>query len=177
MKLLGRNQLQVWIVVLGVFCLTVGCSEKKGAKPKQTEAAKQVSKKTSVEQSSKSSTMKPASDSPANETESAQPIKVVHSPEPTPTAATETTPARQPSPEEAKEAERQEKEDLIYATIRVKMEEMIQQRKDLFAAGKPPHDEEIRRLEGSIMRARDLLIEHGEEVEDVDPPIVQTGSR
>ncbi|MFQ5429973.1 MAG: hypothetical protein ACE5E1_06650 [Phycisphaerae bacterium] len=83
-------------------------------------------------------------------------------------------PSLKPTPASVnpKVSERQAKTDLIYATIRVRMEEMIEQRKELLASGTPPSDERVRKLEGSIMRARGLLIENGETVEDVDPPIV-----
>lgn len=64
-------------------------------------------------------------------------------------------------------------ENMIYATIRIKMEEMIDQRAGLLKSGKAPSDVEVRGLEGSIMRARDLLMEAGEIVEDVQPPIVE----
>jgi hypothetical protein len=64
-------------------------------------------------------------------------------------------------------------QDLIYTRIRIKMEEMIAQRSTLLKQGKDPADPEIRQLEGSIMRARELLTEAGEKVEDVQPPIVQ----
>lgn len=64
-------------------------------------------------------------------------------------------------------------ENMIYATIRIKMEEMIDQRASLLKSGKAPSDVEVRSLEGSIMRARDLLMEAGEIVEDVQPPIVE----
>ncbi len=64
-------------------------------------------------------------------------------------------------------------EDMIYTTIRIRMEEMIEQRAQLLKDGKKPSDPEIRQLEGSIMRARDLLVENGEIVGKINPPIVQ----
>ncbi len=63
---------------------------------------------------------------------------------------------------------------MIYAQIRIKMEEMIEQRARLLREGKNPSDVEVRQLEGSIMKARELLVENGEIVEEVDPPIVQS---
>ncbi|OWY73075.1 hypothetical protein B7486_01640 [cyanobacterium TDX16] len=66
---------------------------------------------------------------------------------------------------------------MIYATIRIKMEDMIEKRAELLNSGRPPSDVEVRQLEGSIMRARDLLQEAGEIVEDVVPPIVQVNPR
>ena len=75
------------------------------------------------------------------------------------------------------EDRRAETEHLIYAVIRVKMEEMIAQRADLLKQGVSASDPKIRDLEGSIMKARELLIENGEVVEEVDPPIVQRQPR
>ena len=69
---------------------------------------------------------------------------------------------------------RAETENLIYAQIRIKMEEMIDQRAVLLHAGKSPSDVQIRQLEGSIMKARELLTENGEIVDEVEPPIVQS---
>mgnify|MGYP001615431642 FL=1 len=69
---------------------------------------------------------------------------------------------------------RAQAEDLIYAQIRVKMEEAIQKRAGLLQSGRAPSDTEVRQLEGVIMRARQLLTEAGEVVEDVQPPIVQS---
>lgn len=72
---------------------------------------------------------------------------------------------------------RAQAENMIYATIRIKMEDMIEKRAELLKSGRPPSDVEVRQLEGSIMRARDLLQEAGEIVEDVEPPIVQVNPR
>lgn len=66
--------------------------------------------------------------------------------------------------------------DAIYGEIRRQMEEAIQQRKDLLAGGTDPADVQVRQLEGKIMNARRFLEERGEVVEDVDPPIVTTGT-
>lgn len=68
-------------------------------------------------------------------------------------------------------------ENMIYATIRIKMEDMIEQRADLLKSGRHPTDVEVRQLEGSIMRARELLMEAGEIVEDVVPPILESTPR
>lgn len=78
---------------------------------------------------------------------------------------------------DSKDTRRQDAEDLIYANIRVRMDKMIQKRKELLASGRAPSDVEIRKLEGSIIRARDLLLENGESVEPVDPPILETKPR
>lgn len=79
----------------------------------------------------------------------------------------------QANDEKSIEARRAEAESRIYAVIRVKMEEMIEERAGLLKQGVPPSDPKIRDLEGSIMKARELLIEAGEVVEEVNPPIVQ----
>jgi hypothetical protein len=54
------------------------------------------------------------------------------------------------------------------------MEEAIIERAKLLKEGRDPADERVRQLEGTIMRARDLLTEAGEVVEEVSPPIVQS---
>ncbi len=63
--------------------------------------------------------------------------------------------------------------DVIYAQIRIRMQEAIEKRATLLKGGKPGSDPEVRKQEGIIMRARDLLTEAGEVVDPVDPPIVQ----
>ncbi len=67
---------------------------------------------------------------------------------------------------------RRETTDAIYAAIRVRMEQAILKRKELLDGGRDPSDVEIRSLEGQIMKARGFLIEAGEEVEDVSPPLL-----
>lgn len=76
--------------------------------------------------------------------------------------------------EEDLERRREEASDMIYALIRVRMEEAIIKRKDLLEGGTANSDVEVRRLENVIMNARQYLEENGEIVEPVDPPIVQT---
>jgi hypothetical protein len=90
--------------------------------------------------------------------------------------STPTAQAEAPPPEdfESDAQKRAAAENMIYATIRIKMEDMIDQRSKLLKSGKDPADVEVRQLEGSIMRARELLEENGEVVEPVDPPIVQS---
>lgn len=73
---------------------------------------------------------------------------------------------------ESDDAKRAAAENMIYARIRIKMEDMIDQRAKMLKSGKDPSDVEVRRLEDSIMRARELLEENGEVVEPVEPPIV-----
>jgi hypothetical protein len=87
------------------------------------------------------------------------------------------TPPDQPgtgTPTASDEERRAQAENMIYATIRLKMEEAIAKRADLLKNGVSRSDEQVRSLEGTIMRARDLLTEAGEIVEEVDPPIVES---
>ena len=94
---------------------------------------------------------------------------------PVPTA--QPTPVAEPAPTVAKddlETKRSQAEDMIYATIRIKMEDAIVERAKLLKEGHDPSDERVRQLEGTIMRARELLTENGEMVGEVDPPIVQS---
>ena len=71
------------------------------------------------------------------------------------------------APQDAAAAER-----VLYATIRAKMDEMIQQRAQLLKSGKTSSDPEVSQLEASILKARQLLLEKGEVLGDVAPPIV-----
>lgn len=64
--------------------------------------------------------------------------------------------------------------DMIYAQIRIRMEEAIAKRAELLKAGKPASDPEVRKQEEIIMNARTRLLEAGEVVPEIDPPIVQT---
>lgn len=115
----------------------------------------------------------PADDALANAAPSARTV----ADQPAPTDSSETGaigPADELDPFEQNKIMRRRAENLIYATIRIKMEEMIDRRAGLLKSGKDPSDVEIRQLEGSIMRARELLQEAGEIVEDVVPPIVQS---
>ncbi|MFQ5501659.1 MAG: hypothetical protein ACE5EQ_05085 [Phycisphaerae bacterium] len=76
----------------------------------------------------------------------------------------------QPPPDSI-ESQKAQMADEIYATIRVSMEIAIEQRKEFLSAGKSPTDGEIQRLETTIRNARRLLIEHGENVDEVVPPL------
>lgn len=110
----------------------------------------------------------PATVATAEPSTSMQPV--AHNPSPTP-------PSPAPTPHDDFESEasrRAQTESMIYATIRIKMEEAIEKRAALLKSGKDPSDQEVRSLEGTIMRARELLEENGEVVEPVDPPIVQS---
>jgi hypothetical protein len=64
-------------------------------------------------------------------------------------------------------------EATIMATLRAKMDEMVQERARLLKDGKPATDPQIRELEDSILKARKLLTDKGQTVGEVDPPITQ----
>lgn len=66
---------------------------------------------------------------------------------------------------------REQAANMIYAQIRLRMEEFITERKKLLSEGKTRDDARVQQLEGSILKARELLMEAGEMVEEVDPPI------
>ena len=92
---------------------------------------------------------------------------------PPPVVKTAQQPSPAPAPEGGDQGElRRDTTDAIYAAIRVRMEQAILKRKELLDAGRAPSDVEIRGLEGQITKARGYLIEAGEEVEDVDPPLL-----
>jgi len=74
-------------------------------------------------------------------------------------------------PPDTIESQKAQMADEIYATIRVSMEIAVEQRKEFLAAGKSPTDGEVQKLETTIRNARNLLIEHGENVDDVVPPL------
>jgi hypothetical protein len=126
------------------------------------QKSKTVAKKATVKQSTANS----------KQTVKKQPVRSAKEP-----VRVEEKPVQQASvqgnTEDPVEKRRRETEDAVYALIRVKMEEALMKRKELLDAGTDPADPEVRRLEGQIMKARGYLIEAGEEVEPVDPPIVQ----
>jgi hypothetical protein len=66
---------------------------------------------------------------------------------------------------------RAETTDRIYAEIRARMEDMIGQRARMLKEGKTSSDPEVMKIESSILKARELLIQAGEVVADVQPPI------
>lgn len=76
--------------------------------------------------------------------------------------------------EQDMEQKREEASDMIYALIRVRMEEAIIKRKSLLESGRASSDVDVRRLENVIINARQYLEEDGEIVAPVDPPIIQT---
>lgn len=61
--------------------------------------------------------------------------------------------------------------DMIYATVRVQMDHLIAERKELLDGGMDPTDPEVRQKESSIRKAVSLLTQNGEEVGPIDPPI------
>ncbi len=169
------------LVVVGAF-LVAACNEKKevsdsnkGSDAKPMKAPDKMGGSASTG-STQNSTAQAA---PTKKTEA--PVKVT--PASTPPKQTTVTAAPTPPPKSETPAQpaaatddekRAQAEDLIYAQIRVKMEEAITKRADLLKSGRNPADTEVRQLEGVIMRARQLLTENGEVVEDVQPPIVQS---
>jgi hypothetical protein len=59
----------------------------------------------------------------------------------------------------------------IYAEIRRRMDAAVAERIEMLKAGKPVDDPQIRQREEVIRRARKLLMERGENLEPVDPPL------
>lgn len=164
--------------------LIVGCEPNQGKSKSKSESAtptKAVKPDAKPEAAPpKTEASPPKSETPAKPAETPAPATPAAPPTPPPTAPKPAADASSPEWGEEKplaieddSAKRAMAENMIYATIRIKMEEMIDQRAELLKSGKNPADVEIRQLEGSIMRARDLLMEAGEVVEDVQPPIVQ----
>ncbi|HVP12148.1 MAG TPA: hypothetical protein VMV94_13300 [Phycisphaerae bacterium] len=98
-----------------------------------------------------------------------------------PPAPAKTTPAIQKTTENqaktptdapaASTDKRAQIEDIIYADMRVKMEQMIAQRAQLMKSGKDSSDPEVAKLEASILRAKKFLTDAGEVVGPIEPPI------
>jgi hypothetical protein len=84
-----------------------------------------------------------------------------------------TPPQPQPSAAEV-EQRRAELEKTVYATTRAKMNEWVRERARLLKDGKSPSDPQVRELEASILEARRTLLEKGEAVSEIEPPIPQT---
>jgi hypothetical protein len=89
--------------------------------------------------------------------------------QPAPTPVGASPGATPPSPQDAVAAER-----VLFATIRAKMDEMIQERARLLKSGKDRSAVEVQQLEASILKARQLLTDKGEVVGEIVPPITQT---
>jgi len=110
------------------------------------------------------------------------PPPVAPTPTPTPTttpptpprAQGEVVPANPPEGEGDVDERKQDLADFIYAQIRVRMEEALTRRADLLKNGTPQSDPAVADLERQILRARSLLSERGEILEDVTPPISGT---
>ena len=90
-----------------------------------------------------------------------------------PTAAstppTAISPPQQPAAVNAPKAE--EMTNQIYAEIRKRLDEAVAQRADMLKQGKPANDPEVQHREGIIRKARTLLMERGENVEPIVPPL------
>lgn len=69
------------------------------------------------------------------------------------------------------EAQKQDLTDLIYAQIRVRMEEALARRSSLLKNGTPQSDPQVAEFERQIIRARSFLSERGELLDDVAPPL------
>lgn len=66
---------------------------------------------------------------------------------------------------------REDAEDMIYGQVRLRMEIAIENRKNMLASGSSRNDPQVADLERQIGKARTLLLEHGEIVGEVHPPI------
>ena len=66
---------------------------------------------------------------------------------------------------------REDAEDMIYGQIRLRMELAMEERTDLLASGAGRIDPQVKNLERQIAKARELLIDHGEIVGEVEPPL------
>ena len=69
------------------------------------------------------------------------------------------------------EAAKQDLTDLIYAQIRVRMEEALARRELLLKDGTPQSDQRVAEFERQVLRARSFLSERGELLDDVTPPL------
>lgn len=100
------------------------------------------------------------------------PVKQVATNSSTPTSPQDVAEDMQPIGDDPTQL-REHYSNVIYATIRIRMEEAIQRRAKLFKQGTSPKSEEIVNLERQILKARSLLVENGETVQPVHPPISQ----
>lgn len=91
--------------------------------------------------------------------------------EPITPSQAQTSNTQEPVVASTDEEKREQAANMIYAQIRLRMEEFITERKKLLGEGKTRDDARVQQLEGSILKARELLMEAGEMVEEVDPPI------
>ncbi|MCZ6816582.1 MAG: hypothetical protein O7F76_07745 [Planctomycetota bacterium] len=66
---------------------------------------------------------------------------------------------------------REDAEDMIYGQIRLRMEIAIEKRRELLSSGAGRIDPEVQAFETQITKARVYLIENGEIVGEVEPPL------
>lgn len=145
--------------------------------PVRTEPTKTASTEPEKTASSETVAAKPA-DKPAQAStppEPARPVQAAKTNDPPkgewPPATDLATDSDSSETEMSEEERKRIIEDGIYVRIRITMEKMLDQRKQLLAAGTNPSDEQIQNLERSILRARSLLTGNGEKVDDVQPPL------
>lgn len=67
-------------------------------------------------------------------------------------------------------------EAVVYATIRARMQEMIEERARMLKENRPPTDAAVRELEASILRGKQMLTEAGEVPPPIEPPIAEPAS-
>lgn len=166
-----KNLMLTSVLVICSACLGSGCSQDDGSTTGSTSNAA-AAPKASTNATPAQTQVNGSSTTNAPVAQPAPAVKTASAPEAKPEWE-----AQKPLTIEDDAARRAQAENMIYATIRIKMEDMIEKRAELLNSGRPPSDVEVRQLEGSIMRARDLLQEAGEIVEDVVPPIVQVNPR
>lgn len=166
-----KNLMLTSVLVICSACLGSGCSQDDGSTTGSTSNAA-AAPKASTNATPAQTQVNGSSTTNAPVPQPAPAVKTASAPEAKPEWE-----AQKPLTIEDDAARRAQAENMIYATIRIKMEDMIEKRAELLNSGRPPSDVEVRQLEGSIMRARDLLQEAGEIVEDVVPPIVQVNPR
>jgi hypothetical protein len=172
-----------------VLALVVGCAEtgeKTQAKPEAKPAAAKPCEQPKITAKQEPIRAQPAAKQTTEQAKAPAAHTNVQQTPPAVQKAAETTPAPTPTGDKSMtaakahptpgspEAARAQYEDVIYATIRVKMEEMVAERARLLKTGRPANDWEVQQLERSILRARQLLVENGEIVGEIEPPITQT---
>ncbi len=81
-------------------------------------------------------------------------------------------PAAQP-PAANQGAKAEDMTNQIYAEIRRRLDESVTKRADLLKQGKPVNDPAVQKEEGIIRKARSLLMERGENVEPIVPPLAE----
>ncbi len=94
----------------------------------------------------------------------------------TPAATATTQPAAAPPPPAVQNPAEREAQAAkltldIYAEIRRRYADAVKERAEMIAAGTPATDPKIVERERIIRRARDLLIEHGDNLDPIEPPL------